>query len=159
VALPFPIRVSCTVPRCFSCWRLRAGAGPQSPRLVRGKPTVPGVRLGVSANLYKACCRKAAVETFEFECELVVRQNFSRGPKRGGSGGVGVNTMIDSVQQEDPIIRGRARCAWSAHIQRTAGRKSIRTMPLDSNGGAALRVAPVKGPGPKLRNAHHGQDL
>jgi hypothetical protein len=31
-----------------------------------------GVRLGVSANLYKACCRKAAVETFEFECELPV---------------------------------------------------------------------------------------
>jgi hypothetical protein len=30
----------------------------------------------------------------------VVRQNFSRGPKRGGSGGVGVNTLIDSVQQE-----------------------------------------------------------
>jgi hypothetical protein len=25
-------------------------------------------------------------------------------------------------------------------------------MPLDCNGGAALRVAPVKGPGPKLRN-------
>ncbi len=33
---------------------------------------------------------------------VVVRQNFSRGPKRGGSGGVGVNTIIDSVQQEDP---------------------------------------------------------
>jgi hypothetical protein len=32
----------------------------------------------------------------------VVHQNFSRGPKRGGSGGVGVNTIIDSVQQEDP---------------------------------------------------------
>ena len=32
----------------------------------------------------------------------MVRQNFSRGPKRGGSGGIGVNTMIDSVQQEDP---------------------------------------------------------
>jgi hypothetical protein len=31
----------------------------------------------------------------------VVRQNFSRGPKRDGSGGVGVNTIIDSVQ-EDP---------------------------------------------------------
>jgi hypothetical protein len=29
-------------------------------------------------------------------------KNFSRGPKRGGSGGIGVNTMIDSVQQEDP---------------------------------------------------------
>jgi hypothetical protein len=28
------------------------------------------------------------------------RQNFSRGPKRGGSGGVGVNTIVDSVQQE-----------------------------------------------------------
>jgi hypothetical protein len=26
----------------------------------------------------------------------------SRGSKRGGSGGVGVNTIIDSVQQEDP---------------------------------------------------------
>ena len=25
-------------------------------------------------------------------------------------------------------------------------------MPLDCNGGAALRVAPVEGPGPKLRN-------
>jgi hypothetical protein len=32
---------------------------------------------------------------------VVVRQEFSRGPKRGGSGGVGVNTIIDSVQQED----------------------------------------------------------
>jgi integrase len=32
----------------------------------------------------------------------VVRQNFSRGPKRDGSGGVGVNTIVDSVQQEDP---------------------------------------------------------
>jgi len=32
----------------------------------------------------------------------VVRHNFSRGSKRGGSGGVGVNTIIDSVQQEDP---------------------------------------------------------
>jgi len=30
----------------------------------------------------------------------VVRQNFSRGPKRGGSGGVGLNTIIDSVQRE-----------------------------------------------------------
>jgi hypothetical protein len=33
---------------------------------------------------------------------LVVYQNSSRGPKRGGSGEVGVNTIIDSVQQEDP---------------------------------------------------------
>jgi hypothetical protein len=33
---------------------------------------------------------------------VVVRQNFSRGPKWGGSGRVGVNTIIDSVQQEDP---------------------------------------------------------
>ena len=32
----------------------------------------------------------------------VVRQNFSRGPNWGGSGGAGVNTIIDSVQQEDP---------------------------------------------------------
>jgi hypothetical protein len=32
----------------------------------------------------------------------VVRQNFGRGPKPGGSGGVGVNTIIDSVQQGDP---------------------------------------------------------
>src|SRR6266481_6604881 len=31
-------------------------------------------------------------------------------------------------------------------------RKSIRTMPLDCNDGAALRVAPVKGLDPKLRN-------
>src|SRR6516164_129378 len=31
-----------------------------------------------------------------------VRQNFSRGPKRGGSGGAGVNTIINSVQQGDP---------------------------------------------------------
>jgi hypothetical protein len=36
------------------------------------------------------------------ETLAVVRQNFSRGPKRGGSGGVGVNAIIDSVQQEDP---------------------------------------------------------
>jgi hypothetical protein len=28
-------------------------------------------------------------------------QNFSQGPKRGGSGGEGVNTIIGSVQQED----------------------------------------------------------
>jgi DNA-directed RNA polymerase specialized sigma24 family protein len=43
------------------------------------------------------------------------------------------------------------RCAWSADIYRT-GRKSIRTMPLDCNDGAALRVAPVKGPDLKLRH-------
>ncbi len=36
------------------------------------------------------------------QCRPVVRQNFSRGPKRGGPGGVGVNTIVDSVQQEDP---------------------------------------------------------
>jgi hypothetical protein len=32
----------------------------------------------------------------------VVRQNFSRDPKRGGSGGVVVITIIDSVQRDDP---------------------------------------------------------
>jgi hypothetical protein len=31
----------------------------------------------------------------------VVRQNFSQGPKRAVFGRVGVNTIIDSVQQED----------------------------------------------------------
>jgi hypothetical protein len=31
----------------------------------------------------------------------VVRQNFSHGPKRAVLGRVGVNTIIDSVQQED----------------------------------------------------------
>ena len=46
--------------------------------------------------------------------DAVVRQNFSRGPKRGGSGGVGVNTIIDSYSKK--TLRGRARCAWSAHI-------------------------------------------
>ena len=75
---------------------------------------------------------------------LVVRQNFSRGPKRGGSGGVGVNTIIDSVQQEDP--------KRASPVRVDTGRKSIRTMPLDCNDGAALRVAPVKGPHPNLRN-------
>jgi len=75
-------------------------------------------------------------------------------------GGVGVNTIIVSIQQEDSG-GGEPACAWSAHIYiytfiymyiiRT-GRKSIRTMPLDCNDGAALRVAPVKGLDPKLRN-------
>jgi len=59
-------------------------------------------------------------------------------------GGVGVNT----IQQEDSAGGEPAR-AWSAHTYiytyiRT-GRKSIRTMPLDCNDGAALRVAPVTG--------------
>ena len=46
----------------------------------------------------------------------VVRQNFSRGPKRDGSGGVGVNTIIDSVQQEDPKRASPVRVRESAHI-------------------------------------------
>ncbi len=64
-------------------------------------------------------------------------------------GGVGVNT----IQQEDSA-GGEPACAWSVHIYiyiRT-GRKSIRTMPLDCKDGAALRVAPVTGLDPKLRN-------
>jgi hypothetical protein len=45
----------------------------------------------------------SALKKTALESTLVVRQNFSRGPTRtGGSGGVGVNTIIDSVQQEDP---------------------------------------------------------
>ena len=39
----------------------------------------------------------------------VVRQNFSRGPNRGGSGRAGVNTTIDSAQQEDPKRAGTMR--------------------------------------------------
>ena len=45
------------------------------------------------------------VETIErivVGADVVVRQNFSRGPKRGGACGVDVNTIIDSVQQGDP---------------------------------------------------------
>jgi len=41
--------------------------------------------------------------------KVVVRQNFSRGPKRSGSGGVGVNRIIDSIQQEDPERAGPVR--------------------------------------------------
>ena len=47
-------------------------------------------------------CSLASIRCASPKLGAVVRQNFSRGPKRGGSGGVGVNTIIDSVQQEDP---------------------------------------------------------
>ena len=47
-------------------------------------------------------CSLASIRCASPKLGAVVRQNFSRGSKRGGSGGVGVNTIIDSVQQEDP---------------------------------------------------------
>ena len=47
----------------------------------------------------------------------VVRQNFSRGPKRGGSGGVGVNPIIDSVQQEDPKRASPERAYICAYMK------------------------------------------
>ena len=42
------------------------------------------------------------LKVVELPVEACSSSNFSRGPKRGGSGGVDVNTIIDSVQQEDP---------------------------------------------------------
>src|SRR5260370_5483649 len=48
-------------------------------------------------------------------------------------------------------LGGRNPCARGARILRMGG-KAIRTMPLDCNDGAALRVAPVEGPDSKLRN-------
>ena len=66
-------------------------------------------------------------------------------------GGVGVNTIIGSIQQEDSTEGGPA-FACGAHVYIRTGRKSIRTMPLDCNDGAALRVAPMKAPASKLRS-------
>src|SRR5260370_40994565 len=75
----------------------------------------------------------------------VVRQSFSRGPERGVSwwSRREYDYRLDTARR---LYRGWTRVRmWSAHIHiyiRT-GRKSIRTMPLDCNDGAALRVAPV----------------
>jgi hypothetical protein len=88
----------------------------------------------------------------DLKASVVVRQNFSRDPKRGGSWSRR-QAIIGPIWQEDSG-GGQPACAWRAHIYiyiRT-GRKSIRTMPLDCNDGVALRVAPVKGLYPKLGN-------
>lgn len=81
----------------------------------------------------------------------VVRQNFTRDPRRGGSWR-SRQTIIGSIQQEDSG-GGQPACAWSAHIyiykgsveNRSGLCRSIVTM-------VPLRVAPVKGLYPKLRN-------
>jgi hypothetical protein len=63
---------------------------------------------------------------------VVVRQNFSRVPKRGGSGGVAVNTIIDSVQQEEPKRASpvRVKRAYIIYIKDRpkVDPKSIRTL-------------------------------
>ena len=63
-------------------------------------------------------------------------------------GGVGRRL---SVRYSKKTLEGPTRVR-GAHIYIRTGRKSIRTMPLDCNDGAALRGAPVKGLDPKLRN-------
>ena len=45
----------------------------------------------------------------------VVRQNFSRGTKRGGFWWVVLKTTIDSMQRED-FEEGEPACAWSTNI-------------------------------------------
>jgi|SRR5215510_5214828 len=64
-----------------------------------------------------------------------------------------VGSRLSVRYSKKTLEGGQPACAWVAHthiyIYRTGG-KSIRTMPLDCNDGAALRVAPVKGLDPKF---------
>jgi hypothetical protein len=66
-----------------------------------------------------------------------------------------------STRYSKKTLRGRARCAWSAHIYAyIKDRPKVNpNMPLDCNDGAALRVAPVKGPDLKLWVANSTSSL
>ena len=82
-----------------------------------------------------------------FSKSSVVRQNSSRGPKRGGSKPE-YDYRLDTARR---LWRGRTRVRGGHIYIRTSG-KSIRTRPLDGNDGAVHRVARKKGPDPKLQN-------